>query len=436
MVTSTEWTDGDIYINYSSNTLAFECEDKCILYTKGADEFVIEDNADAFAAFVATAVPMENVEGSVASIKTMLLKITKQYEEDKDTTEEQYLAICSKELMPKNKAKVKKPKATKTKKKITRRKKTHQKSFTEITGAQHSSGEEFYFTVFQPKDWPADVAKDIPAINSSFYFDEDYALAILISLEENEPLLAYGPPGCGKTATVEQICARVGRPHSFIQGKQGTDPSDYVGSVHLRGGDTKWVDGELTHAVRHGYVVLYDEIFKSSPQTNMVIQTLLDDRRVLPLEGHESARYLKAHENFRMIGADNIAGDGNHSMKYCAEHQDASTLNRFTMTVSVDYPSPKIEKEIMRGITGRMSEGLADTLLTLTAMIRASYDKGGVSVAYSVRTNQTLAKLYGGLGSVPMAFKFTYLNKLSDEKERQAVSKMFASAFASTDAQL
>ena len=86
------------------------------------------------------------------------------------------------------------------------------------------------------------------------------------------PVLLKGPTGCGKTRFVEHMAWRLGRPLTKIKttkakADQGSalpqitiachedlTASDLVGRYLLEGEETKWIDGPLTRAVRHGAI--------------------------------------------------------------------------------------------------------------------------------------------------------------------------------------
>ena len=66
------------------------------------------------------------------------------------------------------------------------------------------------------------------------------------------PLLLKGPTGCGKTRFVAHMAARLGRPLYTVSCHDDLTAADLTGRYLLKGGDTVWVDGPLTRAVREG----------------------------------------------------------------------------------------------------------------------------------------------------------------------------------------
>jgi nitric oxide reductase NorQ protein len=60
--------------------------------------------------------------------------------------------------------------------------------------------------------------------------------------------------------------------------------ADLVGRFLLRGGDTEWVDGPLTRAVREGAICYLDEVVEARQDTTVVLHPLSDHRRQLPID--------------------------------------------------------------------------------------------------------------------------------------------------------
>lgn len=93
-----------------------------------------------------------------------------------------------------------------------------------------------------------------------------------------------GPTGCGKTRFVEAMAHDLGRPLITVACHDDLTTADLVGRFLLRGGETEWVDGPLTRAVREGAICYLDEIVEARQDTTVVLHPLADHRRQLPIE--------------------------------------------------------------------------------------------------------------------------------------------------------
>ena len=66
------------------------------------------------------------------------------------------------------------------------------------------------------------------------------------------PVLLKGPTGCGKTRFMEYMAWRLKKPLITVSCHDDLTASDLVGRYLVKGGETTWVDGPLTSAVRAG----------------------------------------------------------------------------------------------------------------------------------------------------------------------------------------
>jgi hypothetical protein len=97
-------------------------------------------------------------------------------------------------------------------------------------------------------------------------------------------VLLKGPTGCGKTRFVEAMAHDLDRPLITVSCHDDLTTADLVGRFLLDGGDTRWVDGPLTRAVRDGAICYLDEVVEARQDTTVVIHPLADHRRQLPID--------------------------------------------------------------------------------------------------------------------------------------------------------
>jgi nitric oxide reductase NorQ protein len=132
------------------------------------------------------------------------------------------------------------------------------------------------------------------------------------------PMMLKGPTGCGKTRFVEYMAWRLGKPLVTLACHEDMIASDLVGRHLLDAHGTRWQDGPLTLAVRHGAICYLDEIVEARQGTTVVIHPLTDARRVLPLE--KKGELVHAHPDFQLVisynpGYQNIMKDLKQSTK-------------------------------------------------------------------------------------------------------------------------
>ncbi|CDX51522.1 Protein CbbQ [Mesorhizobium plurifarium] len=169
------------------------------------------------------------------------------------------------------------------------------------------------------------------------------------------PVMLKGPTGCGKTRFVDHMAWRLGRPLITVSCHEDMTASDLVGRYMLDADGTVWHDGPLTLAVRSGAICYLDEIVEARQDTTVVIHSLTDDRRILPLE--KKNEVLKAHPDFHLVISYN---PGYQSV---LKDLKESTKQRF-VAIAFSYPEEAVETEIVANEAG-VDRPLAQTLVRI-----------------------------------------------------------------------
>ncbi|MCV2217172.1 CbbQ/NirQ/NorQ/GpvN family protein [Thauera sp. Sel9] len=152
------------------------------------------------------------------------------------------------------------------------------------------------------------------------------------------PLVLKGPTGCGKTRFVEYMAWRLGRPLITLACNEDMTAADLVGRYLLDADGTRWHDGPLTTAVRHGAICYLDEVVEARQDTTVVIHPLTDSRRILPLD--KKGEIVTAHPDFQLVVSYN-PGYQSHSKSL-----KQSTRQRFA-ALEFDYPAAAAEADIV-----------------------------------------------------------------------------------------
>ncbi|WP_456475728.1 AAA family ATPase [Candidatus Pyrohabitans sp.] len=180
------------------------------------------------------------------------------------------------------------------------------------------------------------------------------------------PVMLKGPTGCGKTRFMQYMAWKLKRPLITVSCHDDLTSSDLVGRYLVKGGETEWVDGPLTRAVKVGAICYLDEIVEARKDTTVVIHPLTDDRRILPIE--KRGEIIKAPDEFLLAISYN---PGYQSVLKDLKH---STKQRF-ISLTFDYPPKELEKKIVMKESG-IDEDTAEALVTLGEKIRNLKDKG------------------------------------------------------------
>ena len=175
------------------------------------------------------------------------------------------------------------------------------------------------------------------------------------------PLLLKGPTGCGKTRFVQHMAARLNRPLFTVACHDDLTAADLTGRYLLKGGETVWVDGPLTRAVREGGICYLDEVVEARKDVTVVLHPLTDDRRILPLE--RTGETLQAPENFMLVVS------YNPGYQNILKTLKPSTRQRF-LAIDFDFPPAEREAQIVAVESG-LDLDRCKALVRLGGRIRA-----------------------------------------------------------------
>ena len=206
------------------------------------------------------------------------------------------------------------------------------------------------------------------------------------------PVLLKGPTGCGKTRFVEHMAWRLFRqadsprraletPLITVACHEDLTATDLVGRYLLSGDATVWMDGPLTRAVRSGAICYLDEVVEARKDTTVVIHSLTDHRRVLPIE--KTGELLDAHRDCLLVISYN---PGYQSVQ---KDLKPSTRQRF-VSLEFDYPAVGVEATIIAHESG-VDADLAQRLAMIGDKVRNLREHGfeeGVSTRLLVYAAQ------------------------------------------------
>ena len=197
--------------------------------------------------------------------------------------------------------------------------------------------------------------------------------------DQRLPVLLKGPTGCGKTRFVEYMVHKIytrnsngdlSQPLQTVACHEDLSATDLVGRFLLKGEETVWQDGPLTRAVREGAICYLDEIVEARKDSTVLIHSLTDHRRILPVE--KLGTILDAHPNFLLVisynpGYQNVLKD-----------LKPSTRQRF-VAIDFDYPAKEVEAEIIAhesGVDGIMANRLATLGEKIRNLRSHGFDEG------------------------------------------------------------
>ena len=266
--------------------------------------------------------------------------------------------------------------------------------------------------------------------------DEPYYLPLADEVEvfmaayaQRLPVLLKGPTGCGKTRFVEYMAHRIYRqggnsikqPSQTVACHEDLSATDLVGRFLLKSEETVWQDGPLSRAVKEGSICYLDEIVEARKDSTVLIHSLTDHRRILPVE--KLGTILEAHPNFLLVisynpGYQNVLKD-----------LKPSTRQRF-IAIDFDYPEHAEEARIIAhesGVSATFSDQLARIGQNIRNLRSHGFDEG-VSTRLLVYAGQLIVQ-----GVLPRRACDAAISKaVSDDVEVQrAIAELVDAVFPS-----
>lgn len=164
-------------------------------------------------------------------------------------------------------------------------------------------------------------------------------------------------PGLAKTLTAKSFAAALGLTFKRIQFTPDLLPGDITGGYVYDRAEGKFV---LRRGPIFAHLVLADEINRASPKTQSALLEAMQERQVT-LEGET----LQLPEPFIVLATQNpIEYEGTFPLP-------EAQLDRFLVKLSVGYPSPQEEQEILRRRRERRTEDVGLERVTDAEEFRA-----------------------------------------------------------------
>jgi len=155
---------------------------------------------------------------------------------------------------------------------------------------------------------------------------------IIKLIAKNENIYLHGPAGTGKSELVKQAAEALGM--AFYPVSTVTQDFKLTGFLDMK---NDYRETQFYKAMKYGGVFFIDEMDSATSEVLVLINAAIANRYFdFPNE------FVKAHPDFRVVGAGNTLGGGADNVYTGRFQLDSSTLDRFRF-VKIDY-SPAIEK--------------------------------------------------------------------------------------------
>ena len=240
------------------------------------------------------------------------------------------------------------------------------------------------------------------------------------------PTFITGLSGNGKTLSVEQACAQLGRELIRVNITIETDEDDLIGGFRLVDGNTVWHNGPVVEALERGAVLLLDEIDLASNKI-LCLQSILEGKGVFL---KKIGRRVDPASGFNVIATANTKGKGSDDGRFIGTNVlNEAFLERFPVTFEQEYPTAAIEIKILNKLCA--DENFCKRLADWADIIRKTFYDGGIEEIISTRRLVHIVKAYGIFNDKEKAISVC-VNRFDDET-KQAFLELYDKVDADFD---
>ena len=270
-----------------------------------------------------------------------------------------------------------------------------------------------------PAALPAIEQNLIPQKDDTFVqFGNFSSLKKIIQSRLFYPAFVTGLSGNGKTFSVEQACAQLGRELIRVNITIETDEDDLIGGFRLVDGATVWHNGPVIEALERGAVLLLDEIDLASNKI-LCLQSILEGKGVFL---KKIGRWVTPASGFNVIATANTKGKGSDDGRFIGTNVlNEAFLERFPVTFEQNYPTPAQEKNILM----KLSEDtdFCSRLVDWADIIRKTFYDGGIDEIISTRRLVHIIRAYGIFGNKAKAIDVCTAR--FDDETKQAFIELY-----------
>ena len=231
------------------------------------------------------------------------------------------------------------------------------------------------------------------------------------------PTFITGLSGNGKTFSIEQACAQLGRELIRVNITIETDEDDLIGGFRLVDGATVWHNGPVVEALQRGAILLLDEIDLASNKI-LCLQSILEGKGVFL---KKIGKFVKPAVGFNVIATANTKGKGSDDGRFIGTNVlNEAFLERFPVTFEQEYPTAKTEQKILEGISASLGVSDSDFCKRLTDwadIIRKTFYDGGIEEIISTRRLVHIIRAYSIFGDKAKAIQVC-VNRFDDETKQ------------------
>jgi len=222
--------------------------------------------------------------------------------------------------------------------------------------------------------------------------------------QKGHPILLEGPAASGKTFSVQQLAAELGKRLYVQQAYRTLTVEDIRGTRGPNEKGTTFEPGTLIRSLTdpQGWYFI-DELNVADPGIICLLNNLLDGSREITIP--ETGAVIRPPEQWRFFGAYNAG--------YVATGQLNEALVSRCVVIECDHFPAAIEAELIRRACPQIGDG-ADVVVEIATIVRRSRENGEHQFDMCLRTCRQLAEYWVLCGDPAEAFRQIVLPKIGN----------------------
>jgi len=278
--------------------------------------------------------------------------------------------------------------------------------------------EQIERTIQSPAVLPASEKNLVPAVDETFFKFGNFAdIKKVIQSKQFYPTFITGLSGNGKTFSVEQACAQLGRELIRVNITIETDEDDLIGGFRLVDGATVWHNGPVIEALERGAILLLDEIDLASNKI-LCLQSVLEGNGVFL---KKIGRFVRPARGFNILATANTKGKGSDDGRFIGTNVlNEAFLERFPVTFEQAYPSVNNEIKLLGLHADRVGvndDEFVKKLVDWADIIRKTFYDGGIEELISTRRLVHILRAYSIFKNKQKAIQVC-INRFDDETKQ------------------